>query len=229
MLCAAGCKMCPTPHDFRITGFVDRDDDYRGFYPDYRAGSIFSGEDFGQFHLVGDVYNNAGNFGTTTPVKIQRREPNPGMFGTGAPWQPVRVPNPLESVPFEQDGGWDETPTERRNVPSIEELLDRQYRIPSDGPSEKPGLLIPSAPSKEIWPTPLPTLKLPNGSPQGIFPSAPVPDEAIPFSPSDEAIIPPNIFPTILETESPITLEELRRLDPTVQEIEIISIEDVSG
>jgi hypothetical protein len=60
------------------------------------------------------------------------------------------------------------------------------------------------------------------------------PTETIPFSPSDETVVPSTASPMTKHTPVPtppglqITLEELRRLDPSVHDLQIISIEDAS-
>jgi hypothetical protein len=75
---------------------------------------------------------------------------------------------------------------------------------------------------------------MPPGRPRVVPPASSEPSgDAIPFAPGDEAIIPPSTMPTnldalptTLDTDTPITLEELRRLDPSIQDLQIISIED---
>jgi len=53
--------------------------------------------------------------------------------------------------------------------------------------------------------------------------------ESTPFSPSDAITPPPQPGVLPMKTdELPITLEELQRLDPTVRDVQIISIEDAA-
>ena len=230
ILCSVGCRLCSTPYDYRISTYIERPFDYRGFNPMYRAGSIAGG--LGDTHHVVrgtfheddfvDIFSNAGNFGVTTPISMLRHTPDPGVgsFETRPSFEnqpsidrPIAIPHqpPEEGFFFEPrvrepDG----------RVPTVDELLDRQRgTMPLPMPITPPGR--------------------PDAAPQGV---GGIP--TIPFSPSDEVIAPPSTFPPIMETDSPnnfptrmetdppITLEELRRLDPTIQDVQIISIEDVT-
>ena len=204
-LCSVGCQMCCTPHDHRISGYVDRFDDYRGFNPMYRAGSIVSGHGYeaclGNACYVGntgDYYNNAGNYGATTPVTPIH--PGSSIFETGPePGQhPIAVPR---RAPQESDSVNGSTP----GVPSAEDLRNMP---------------------RGTTPRPVPTLPL--LQPQGLPPV--IEEPPIQFSPSDEQpVLPPSTIPLPnMDTGLPITLEELRRLDPSVQDIQIISIEDAA-
>jgi len=235
-LCSVGCRLCDTPHDYRIPGYVDRCDDYRGFNPTYRAGSVLSSDWNDACQMVianacsvgstSDIFSNAGNYGTTTPISFA--SPVPGTF---APPVPLKVEQ--ETIDQRTIGVPQHEPTEqflpepRRNgigsgistVPSVEQLL------------QQPRGTMPDA-----MPVIPPTR-------QRVVPPAPADDtpiETIPFSPSDESIVPPNPNPhspnpSRLNSTSPhpapgqeITLEELRRLDPSIHDLEIISIEDAS-
>jgi hypothetical protein len=70
---------------------------------------------------------------------------------------------------------------------------------------------------------------MPPTKPKVVIPSFDDPSiETVPFSPSDE-VLPPNPFPMPAESDQPITLEELHRLDPSVRDIQIISIEDAAA
>ena len=211
LLFSVGCRMCPTPHDYRVSGYVHRCDDYRGFNPVYRAGSIFSGldcgtcqTDIGDAYYVGGAggfYTNAGSYGNTIPISTIRRTPD------GSDIRPPRVPVAIPML--EPDAGGLIEP--RRNntdtdLPSFQELLNQQR-----GTTFPPTPLVP--PTRErVAPPPL------DGAPT----------DTIPFSPSDEVIVPPDPFPTTTDSDLPITLEELRRLDPSVQDLQIISIEDAA-
>jgi hypothetical protein len=210
LLSFVGCRMCNTPYDYRVSTSINRCDDYRGFHPLYRAGSIFGngGCDTCQTAFMdtdyvgdmGDLYHNAGSYGVTSPISTVRRTPD----GFAIPPKPGVV-----SIP--SDDPRRETITEPRNrdVPSVQELRD----MPRGGLST---------------PNPLP-LTPPPVRPRVTLPPSGTPDpsiETIPFSPSDEVVVPPETFPIIKDTDPPITLEELRRLDPSVKDIQIISIED---
>jgi hypothetical protein len=204
--------MCCTPHDYRISGYVDRYDDYRGFDPMYRAGSVFGRCAYqtviGDAYYVGsggDFYTNAGNYGITTPISTVRRSPS----HTFVP-QPD-TPKELIGIPDYTPGNGSTiivpVPENSNNrIPTTQELIERQRgMIPMPLPVTPP--LRPKV------------VPMPSDNPSG---------EVIPFSPSDEQIAPPSPLPTILETDSPITLEELRRLDPSIKDMQIISIEDAS-
>jgi len=212
---SAGCRMCCTPHDNRIAGFIDRCGDYRGFNPDYRAGSVFGdnkcgtfsadiqdahyrGSDHGSYHgSPGDVYSNAGNYGETTPVTNVPRSSDSIFPHTRSGGQTIGIPDvsPDKWLPKTIHG----------DVPDIRSI----FREPTD----------------------LPPMQIDTPTPERLRLAPPLPDAPIPFTPitpNDEIVIPPRTFPTIQETELPITLEELRRLDPSVHDIQIISIEDAA-
>ena len=199
-----GCQMCCTPYDYRLSGYVNRFDDYRGFSPVYRAGSILSGDGYdvcrigNAYHVggVGDFYNNAGNFGTTTPVTLRRYDPNAFEYQPGVGPNAVAIP---------------------RQAPAGETWLEP--RRPANGGA----LNIDDLPRTEPRPMPV----LPPARP--VVPPAwdDSPIESVPFSPNDEAITPPNTVPPT-DMDLPVTLEELRRLDPSVQDVQIISIEDAA-
>ena len=212
MLCSAGCRMCSTPHDYRISAYIDRCEDYRGFNPVYRAGSIFGGYDacpmIGNVRYVGmtgDVYNNAGNYGVTTSAL------------TASHGYSTRLFDPQPGIERQQPIG----------IPETSPGLD-----PPPLPPGGNGLSPP-----DYWnrgTSPLPTPPAPPARPSTF------PDGSIPFSPSDvlpkgtlpgdEVLSPPSTVPRTLETdEPPITLEELRRLDPSIKDVQIISIEDAAS
>ena len=222
--------MCPTPHDYRIAGYVDRCDDYRGFNPHYRAGSVF-GELFGGCSTAVDIYTNAGNYGVTTPVVLVNRDPNPDMF-RGSPSNILPpMPGNDSMIAPPQLNGTGRVPFDTLDrpigVPSMQELLDRQR---STLPGARP-VLPPAIPS--TVPSTMPPA-IPSTMPASPFER--VPGDSIPFSPSDaapvpsngEMITPPSTVPRFLDTDLPITLEELQRLDPSVQDMQIISIEDAA-
>lgn len=210
LLCSVGCRMCPTPHDYRVAGYINRCDDYRGFNPLYRAGSIFGGHDcnacptvIGDAYYVGgtgDFYFNAGNYGMTSPVSTIRH--NPDNFETRPRRDPIAIPL------FEPGTGGMITEPRRSDtdsiLPDVQELLN-QPRGTTSGPLP----LVPPVRQKVAPPS------LEDTS-----------TETIPFSPNDEVDVPPDPFPSTTDTDLPITLEELRRLDPSVRDLQIISIED---
>jgi hypothetical protein len=210
LLCSVGCRMCCTPHDYRISGYVDRYDDYRGFDPMYRAGSILGNGTcqtvIGDACYVGDTgdfYTNAGNYGVTTPVSAVHRS-----FNTFEP-QPEMQSPPI-GIPPQIPGNGDMITIPRSDaphsrVPTVEDLLSRPRGMM---PIQQP--IIPPSRPKAVQPT---------DDPSG---------EVIPFSPNDAPVVPPSSLPTILDTDSPITLEELRRLDPSIRDMQIISIDDAA-
>jgi hypothetical protein len=209
LLCSVGCQTCHSPHDYRIAGYIDRCDDYRGFNPMYRAGSILSGgwddttvfEDALYEGTVGDFYCNAGNYGVTTPISTMRRVPSSSTIETrpGQSPSPIAIPqqNPEDRIMIEP-----RIRESNGSLPTVDELLNQPrgtMPIPVTPPTRQ-RMTPPSFDDTHI--------------------------ESIPFSPSDEITVPPSPFPTIMETDPPITLEELRRLDPSIHDVQIISIED---
>jgi len=251
ILCSVGCRLCPTPFDSLVPAFIERPCDYRGFNVLYRAGSVTdcwgSGHHVvrGTFHgdEFFDVYNNAGDFGVTTPISPLRHtpDPGPGTFGNGTIETRPNFETQQDFVPRpnidHQIGIPHQPPADERffpeprvreldgRVPTIEELLlDRQR-----GTAPLPMPVTPPTPPGR-----------PGMAPQD-FEAIPT----MPFSPSNDRIAPPNGAqprtappirdtgspngsPTRMDSEPPITLEELRRLDPTIQDVQIISIEDVT-
>jgi len=218
VLCSVGCRICPTPHDYRISAYIDRCDDYRGFNPMYRAGSISGGT----YHVVRgthygkefvDYYDNAGNYGVTTPVTMAPYVPRTDTFEN----QPNTERTPI-GMPLQNPSEEDFFPTRLNgtgNVTPVEDLLN---------------------PQRGTTPMQMPTM------PQMRPRTSPPEDtsiDTIPFSPSDaiptdsvpsDKLSPPSTFPKTIETDDlPITLEELRRLDPSIQDVEIISIEDAAS
>jgi len=209
LVSSVGCRTCCTPHDYRLSTYIDRCDDYRGFDPQYRAGSILGWHSTSQMVMgdavyvgqIGDYYNNAGNYGVTTPIALVRHTPDTVEQPTGQELLigiPQDIPEERTIVPpsgYEING----------NIPTIDQLRDRQR-----------GLL------------PYPTPIMPPGIPR--VPPPALDDDTIPFAPSDEQpLIPPSTIPSpMIDSDPPITLDELRRLDPSIQDLQIISIEDAS-
>jgi len=229
ILCAVGCRTCSTPYDYNISAYVERPYDYRGSHPMYRAGSIFGGWD-GTHHVVDahyegafvDYYTNAGDYGITTPITTLRYTPSTGTFETRPRTERLPIAIPQQSP---EEEGFFTSPRIREPigepngmVPTVEDLINRQrdtMQLPTPiTPPERPR----TAPFFEDMPI-------------HVIPFSP--SDTVPFSPSDtipnnEVIIPPSTFPATIGTDLPITLEELRRLDPTIQDVQIISIEDVT-
>ena len=203
--------MCQSPNDYCISAYIDRNDDFRGCGSMYRAGSIFNGGGYSTCQAIGDIfynentgdfYDNADNYGVTTPIIPVHR--HSGSFETRLNHEqsPLAKPqqNPEEYLIPESHPEFHREPG--NTLPSVDDLLNQPRR------GTMPMPIIPPAKLKT--------------SPS--FEDTPI--ETIPFSPNDETI-PPNIFP--ITTEPPITLEELRRLDPSVQDVQIISIEDTTA
>jgi hypothetical protein len=164
-----------------------------------------------------DYYSNAGNYGITTPITTLRHTPgtSTGTFETrpSIEHRPIAIP---QQSPEEDSFFLLPRVRESDGVPTIDELLDRQRGTTP--------LLMPITPPARPGTAPLGLEDMP------IIPFSP--SDAVPngIMPMDEAINPPSTFPlpTFMETDGPpITLEELRRLDPTIQDVQIISIEDV--
>ena len=208
-VCSVGCRMCCTPYDYRVSGYIDRSDDYRGFDPMYRAGSIFGQGTCpvvcGDTYFVrdtGDLYNNAGNYGVTTLVSAVHRDYVPTesspQTNSGSIAIPQRSPENNGMTIDPSRNGID-------SVPTIQDLIKQPRGT-----------------------TPVPEPITPPARPKVVLPPVDDPSiETIPFSPSDQPrIVPPGMLPTQRDTELPITLEELRRLDPSIKDVQIISIED---
>ena len=208
LLCSVGCQMCGTPYDYCISANIARPDDFRGCGPTYRAGSIV-GDNIHQvaYYSEGNLHNNAGNYGVTMPIIQARHSSGSSMLhreGIGIP-------------PFYYEGDTWMPGTD--TMPTIRDLIDQPPRI-----SPMPPPILPPG--------------MPEGIPMGIPERMPLPDreslnDVLPFSPNDDLLGPgnkdvppqPNVFPAIPD-DLPITLEELQRLDPTVSDLQIISIED---
>ena len=230
VLCSVGCRICSTPYDYHISAYVERPYDYRGSHPTYRAGSIFGG--WGStHHVIGDAcyegefvdyYTNAGNYGVTIPITTLHHTPGTGTFETRPRTErtPIAIPrqSPEEEGFFTPPRVRDPIREPNGTVPTIDDLINRQR-----GTMQLPTPITP--------PARLGTVPAFDDMPTNVIPFSP--NDAVPFSPSDtvpddDVIIPPSIFPRTMETIPPITLEELRRLDPTIQDVQIISIEDVT-
>lgn len=206
-LCSVGCRMCNTPYDYCISTHIERPDDFRGCGHMYRAGSILGGDGNNicqtAYFERGNLYNNAGNYGDTAPISSAY---------TSSPHEP-RQRSRQNTIAVPQDnpeaGGWISDPRDRLPddlVPSVEDLINRR---------------------RETTPIQIPL------SPPGRPRVTPMPDdstiESTPFSPSDAITPPPQPGVLPMKTdELPITLEELQRLDPTVRDVQIISIEDAA-
>ncbi|MCL2005386.1 MAG: hypothetical protein FWG73_04395 [Planctomycetaceae bacterium] len=208
-----------------MPGYVDRFNDYRGLNPFYRAGSVLNDTHSGAHPSVtGDVYNNAGDYGITSPV-IMHQESAPRPFDQ----DPISVPQQgLESGGFIVDPHTDTPGVLTPDRQSIQDLLSRPLGTIQN---TTPGTLPDSLPSTQMPPptipraAPLPFDGAPSGTVPESMPFVPIPGdgiESLPFPPI------PATPPNILETELPFTLEDLKRLDPSVQDLQIISIEDAA-
>lgn len=207
---ASGCRMCGSPYDYCVPTHIDRAEDYRGCDPKYRAGSIFYASYDGCSDadiLTAGLTMNTGNFGITTPINEGERQPKRLDNGEkriiGVPTDSLdSIGNTLETLNDRErpdiDDILQQTPVNRLDTPSM--------------PSNLPGVpLVP--PSR----TPVPQTP----SPDAI--------ETIPFTTpsSEQPLMEPinNVNPPV--TRAPeITIEELRRLDPTVTDIKILNVED---
>jgi len=155
----------------------------------------------------GEFYDNAGNYGTTMPV-VQPTEPR--LPDLSEPQQrqnqsPIGIPQGSDPIPGPVRDSHGTT------IPTTKQLLEEPRR------GTTPMLQVPVIPPAR--PSVPPAFDTTPG------------DEAIPFSPNDEPMlpsIPTGPFPTTTDTDPPITLEELRRLDPSVRDVQIISIEDAA-
>jgi len=215
--------MCCSPYDYCVPAHINRNDDFRGCGPQYRAGSVFTGGGYGMYETTirdgnvlyvgntGDFYSNAGNYGTTTPISTVA----PTTQRSSDFLEPPRKPNqsPIaKPQPILEDGDQILEPYRAPNgtVPTVEELLQQPRRGTMPRPMTPVPIIPPAKPRAEI-----PSFEA-------------VPIETMPFSPNDETT-PPDPFPITIEgTDSPITLEELRRLDPSIRDVQIISIEDAA-
>ena len=197
LLFSAGCRVCNTPYDYCIPAYIDRPDDFRDCGPMYRAGSAVDGGGVGiaqaAYYEEVDIYNNAGNYGMTTPIASAIIPADPA---TTQRHRDLRIAIPPQDI---DDWNWGTEPGNR--IPSVRELLDRPRRAA---------------------PMPMPIIP-PGRSPY--FDDKEDGETIHPFTPSDGVVPLPNTFPAT-PIDSPITLEELRRLDPTVSDVQIISIED---
>jgi hypothetical protein len=189
---SAGCRMCGSPYDYCISGYVDRADDYRGCDPFYRAGSVFYCSD--SFETDGAIIANAGNYGNTTLIEaVNRKEDfkvNPNQRQQ-TPYRPSLTPIAKPPLPLGIEN--DSTVP----IPDIDQILRDSQPIQQQMPLPKP----------EIPRTPQPAPK----------------SETIPFVPNEPI---QNVLPPVTTGEPTITIDELRRLDPSVTDIKIISIED---
>lgn len=179
----------------------------------YRAGSIFNTDtDYSSYFSDPDYvedsrYNasyNAGDFGRTTSIDGTR----PGGPTPLEPKTNGRSPIGIPSGP--PSNGSDETPyipdenDSEYKIPSIQDVI--RSTTPSSSSGSTPGIDIETP--KPSWPTP--------GTRPSTLPNAPAaptaPTETMPFTPE--------------VSEPSITIEELRRLDPSVTDIKIINIDD---
>ena len=202
VMSSVGCQICRSPYDYLVSAYIERHNDYRGSDPMYRAGFLSSSKEGDYREAFVDYYANFGNYGVTTPISIPSQilgsQPNIGL---------------PDHSPWDSPSG--------TNIPPIDELL--RFRDSGTAPLSPSPLQQPQTfpPFKSMSPDTIPF------TPSDVQPFSP--GDAVPHGtlPGDERLVPPT-FPTLMETAPPITLDELRRLDPTIQNVEIISIEDVT-
>ena|GEM_PF-1525736 len=236
----AGCQLCNTPNDNRVAAFIDRCGDYRGFNPFFRAGSVFFNES-GQQAMYGDIYANAGDFGRIESIAAGERA-DPGRVSPHSidtPWQDWDIDR---DIPPRGAPGIEMQPGQPGRVPTLQELLEQPRGTPTSTP---PGQLLPPLPSGIPMPAPLPSGTLFPGDLFNRESETYSEPETLPFVPGDNITRPPReaesfngpsgtfspmptpvIPPGVSEYDLPFTLEDLRRLDPSVRDVQIISIED---
>ena len=219
-LSSVGCRICSTPCDHHISAYINRPDDYRGSHPLYRAGTLFGDGSHQMMRYANyeggeytDYYINAGNYGVTTPVTL-RHTPSPGTGTIETP--PGIRPGGTGSIGIpDYPPGYEFSPPRepRGDVPTLGDLMQDRQRgtLPPLSPLHQPSMMPPAPTGNNIMPF-SPSDRVPNGA-----------------MPGDELLTPPGRIPTTMETDPPITLEELRRLDPTIQDVQIISIEDAAA
>ncbi len=150
--------MCGSSLDECVPAFLERENDYRGCSPYYRAGSIYHGENIpgGEIALAANRTDNAGHFGVTTPVSQAK--------GTG---RQITLP---PAVTGEDDTDF--------RMPTMEELKKgtRQtppISLPKEGP-ERPGT---GRPARTPDPTQEPNLIPRNGTIETIPFTGPITEE----------------------------------------------------
>lgn len=197
ILGSTGCRMCGSSYDYCMPAFLDRQDDYRGCDSLYRAGSIYQ--------------NVACQSGCGEEIALTTdRSLNAGNFGVT-----TSVDAPLMQGPKRPGGG-----STLGKPPTGPILNGDGFDVPTQGVEE---LLQDSMPSR---PTPLmPTPLVPTPM-EGNPPPATSPEPFVPVPPSQQS--PVETMPLTMPSspEPTITVEDLRRLDPSVTDIKIINIDD---
>ena len=203
---ASGCRMCGSPYDDCMSAFLDRHDDYRGCDPQYRSGSVFSkGTNDcyrGSDGVPLDRSMNAGNFGVTVPINAGRP-----AFGTKKS-SDTAIGIPTNGFLDGNDSG---TPAF-----TVEDMLRQETNI--NAPS------VPLSPGEDSIPN-TPPNTVPNAPPKDEDESDETPLQPIPFAVNDAL----RSVPLRHNVEPVITVEDLRRLDPSVTEIKILDIQDDAG
>ncbi|MDR3233284.1 MAG: hypothetical protein LBT46_06440 [Planctomycetaceae bacterium] len=224
---SSGCKMCCSPYDYCVPATINREDDFRGCGPNYRAGSVFRDADCRSCGGSNDsnivlLNTNAGNFGRITPVSARAaEEQNPSATAPlpaapqlpqknrpaiakppAPPVQKPRVPIDINlNDPFRSQG----VP-----LPSIDELLKKNN-------AEPPIDFLPAEPTAPVVPVTPPSRVPPNTSDV----------ETMPFVESEPLPAVQNEFsPQAATGEPAITIETLKKLDPTATDIKILNVED---
>lgn len=227
--------MCCSPYDYCIPAIIDREDDFRGCGPNYRAGSLFCNASCGDCGTndITFLAANAGNFGKTIPVSAVNGEPmQPDANSTGSlpPSIPdtfehpaIAKPPAVEKPPVKQPIDLDlNDPFSGQPLPTIDELLKK-----SGTEETKPPLKPKNGTPKSAKPVAVPVQPVPITPPAArTLPSSDGID-TIPFVESDAQPPVQNQFQTNPSASEPIiTVDELKKLDPTATDIKILNVED---
>ncbi len=196
---ASGCRMCGSPYDDCMSAFLDRQDDYRGCDPQYRSGSIFS-------KGTNDCYRGSDG----VPLD---RSMNAGNFGVTVPVNAARPAfGPKKSndtaIGIPTSNGFLNGNDSGTPAFTVEDML--RHETNTNAPN------VPLTPGENAIPN-TPPNTVPNAIPKDENESDETPLQPIPFAVND-----------ILRNgrEPMITVEDLRRLDPSVTEIKILDIKD---
>lgn len=196
-----GCRMCGSPYDYCMPAYTQRSDDYRGCDPLYRAGSIFYAnvdyaDGFDDPNCPECSKGNTGNFGKTRSILGPRAR------------QPERTPRTRTTTPPPPIGIPLKAPVSNGNgTPDVPQRGNQDYRLPT---IEE--LLDETRPDRPFGPT-TPAVPVTPPSRRPVPPPVPSdPSESIPF--------------TMQSGEPTISLDELRRLDPSITDVKILNIDD---
>lgn len=224
---SVGCRMCGSSLDLCVPAHIQRENDYRGGDPLYRAGSIFyANGDYSNpdgLKCVDCSLTNAGNYGETRSISQKRGRPT----NIGTPLTP----------PDSTDG------PRIPDLPPIEELMQRRSTQTS-APRDIPGNAPQDGVSPFGIPEPIPTDDIPTEpfvpttvphtpGPESLFdPTGPFnpisPTDHLPPSPTSNPQTHQPSIPGEKVTGPKITVEDLRRMeqDSSITEIKILNIND---